>query len=584
MRRFLAAIGLLSCAVLPLRSVGQSAGDAFKDLPVSHWAYTAADKLRAHGVITGYPEAYFRGRRALTRYEFALALDRVLGRIALRGEGAPEALAPSSTTNADIDTLRSLTSEFQAELAIVGTTAATTRAKLEKLQHDAAEARKHPSKPPALASAPSTPKRVDPIPAGASAAQASAARRQTGAPVHPAGPSVGLGPGKRSAAGPLGGGYGILSMSAPAQDQLSLRPGLLAAGPATSFNAARLQYSLGDLATLSPREERAFAEPRDDGSTFGADGMRLATHVGSVVVEAFAGQAYTVRGSLGMKTDGSVLGADSRSAAPSALLGSSSQFAVGSLGGVSLRIPMGLLRGGHIQFTSIGPTGLGTHDSTESRLLGAETELRVTKRLTLTGEWAQTGVPQGFSAQDGQTTAYSGALGYRSGPLRLSASYKYVDPLFYAPGYWGRIGGWLNPTNIQGPGFRAAYEGSRFGLTLGGDFYSGARDRDSLGGLSTNDDMTRILVGVRWNLSRNLRANLDWEGVYWRLNSQVANLPSLAGNSTPREQYVTISTGYNLSSSTLLRLGYQRGGLINGGSAAGPTSVSTFTGQMAIKF
>ena len=54
------------------------APDTFKDLDPSHWAYQAVENLRAKNIVWGYPDGYFRGKRTLTRYEFAVALDRAL--------------------------------------------------------------------------------------------------------------------------------------------------------------------------------------------------------------------------------------------------------------------------------------------------------------------------------------------------------------------------------------------------------------------------------------------------------------------------------------------------------------------------
>lgn len=612
MKRVLAAIWVLACLATSVSSRGQSAADAFKDLPANHWAYSVADQLRARGVITGYPEAYFKGNRALTRYEFALAIDRAFGRIATRGErSAPGGAAPlnepvdstlGALTTGDVDALRRLAAEFQTELEIVGTSPAAVKSKIERLLRDI-EARKHAAARAARLSTSAALRTESGTRVASRAATFSWPNVSQPDALKPAAGgattrvSVGVLPqnGGSATSSILGAGYATLGAPARSLDLLDARPMQVALGPATSLNVERLRYSLGSLALSPPRAERSFTDPSRDESPFGVDGLRFAAHVGSVVVEAFAGQTYAVSGTLGMNPERSLLGPAGAvgilpSTTPSIALAPTaptSQFSVRQLGGVSLRFPVAIFSGGHVRLTGIGSTGSASGGDPGTSLLGAETELRVTPRLTLGGEWARTmsASPMRFVGLDGQNSAYSGTLGYNSGRLRLTAEYKYIDPLFYAPGYWGRIGGWLNPTNIQGPGFRAAYEGGGFGVTLGGDFFSGARNRDDLAALGTNDDMTRVLVGVRWDVSRNLRANLDWEGVYWRLNSSLANLPTLAGNATPREQYITISTGYNLSSSTLLRLGYQRGGLVNSAAGAGgSSSVSAFTGQMAIKF
>ncbi len=47
-------------------------------VPFDHWAYDAVQQLMDMGIIIGYPDGCFRGDRALTRYEFAMALTRLL--------------------------------------------------------------------------------------------------------------------------------------------------------------------------------------------------------------------------------------------------------------------------------------------------------------------------------------------------------------------------------------------------------------------------------------------------------------------------------------------------------------------------
>ena len=47
-------------------------------VPFDHWAYDAVQTLVDEGVIIGYPDGTFRGDRAMTRYEFAMAISRLL--------------------------------------------------------------------------------------------------------------------------------------------------------------------------------------------------------------------------------------------------------------------------------------------------------------------------------------------------------------------------------------------------------------------------------------------------------------------------------------------------------------------------
>ncbi|NET72484.1 MAG: iron uptake porin [Sphaerospermopsis sp. SIO1G2] len=86
----------------------------FRDVFPGDWAFTALQSLvERYGCIAGYPNATFRGNRAMTRYEFAAGLNACLDRI-------QELIATASAdgiTKADLETLQRLRSEFSSELA-----------------------------------------------------------------------------------------------------------------------------------------------------------------------------------------------------------------------------------------------------------------------------------------------------------------------------------------------------------------------------------------------------------------------------------------------------------------------------------
>ncbi|AZR73938.1 hypothetical protein BBF96_11370 [Anoxybacter fermentans] len=54
----------------------------FSDVPASHWAYDALNKVVSSGIITGYPDGTFKGKKTLTRYEIAVIVARILDAVA----------------------------------------------------------------------------------------------------------------------------------------------------------------------------------------------------------------------------------------------------------------------------------------------------------------------------------------------------------------------------------------------------------------------------------------------------------------------------------------------------------------------
>ena len=90
----------------------------FADVPTNHWAYDAIAELAAKGLVEGYPDGTFKGDRAMTRYEMAMVVARLLARIESIQIPAP-APAPQ-VTRADLEALQRLINEFRAELAALG--------------------------------------------------------------------------------------------------------------------------------------------------------------------------------------------------------------------------------------------------------------------------------------------------------------------------------------------------------------------------------------------------------------------------------------------------------------------------------
>jgi hypothetical protein len=391
-------------------------------------------------------------------------------------------------------------------------------------------------------------------------------------------------------------------------------------GRGSSLTLGRYGYKTSRFTLWKPDVDTYFHNPFEDNGMFYIDGVKFNGQFGSVSLTAFAGQTKTVAGTnnatvisplLTVPTGwNSPIAGVSVAAGPVLFAGGQKpigqpalgQMLVDQLAGVSLGVAIREIlgtKGGHIAIHAIdtsntrgGVTALGGF--TNVAILGADIDLKIADRLSFKGDYAKTltGTSRlnvGSSVQNRQNNAFSAMLGYASGGLDVKAGYRYIDPLFYAPGYWARIGNWLNPTNVQGPTFRAAYDFSpTFGLEVGGDFYSGARNRQGVGGLSINDDITRLLANVRWDLSKVLSTSIGWEGVFYSFSAG-----SALGNASrvhPTEHYLTLGAGYNITGNTILKLSYQIGefdghGLLGGGvPGLGRYTFNTFTSQVAVKF
>jgi len=88
------------------------AAPLFPDVPEQHWARDAVADLAAKGILEGYPDGTFKGDRAATRWEMAMALHRFLAKM--------EAEHATFATKADLEALRALVNNLKDELDALG--------------------------------------------------------------------------------------------------------------------------------------------------------------------------------------------------------------------------------------------------------------------------------------------------------------------------------------------------------------------------------------------------------------------------------------------------------------------------------
>jgi hypothetical protein len=115
MRQFV----LFVTAVLVMTLVGPAGAQPFADTPATHWAYDAIAALAAKGLIEGYSDGTFKGDRAMTRYEMAMIVARLLARLESIQipRPVPAPAGQPQVSKADLDMILRLLNEFRSELA-----------------------------------------------------------------------------------------------------------------------------------------------------------------------------------------------------------------------------------------------------------------------------------------------------------------------------------------------------------------------------------------------------------------------------------------------------------------------------------
>jgi len=102
MRRIALATCIGALMVLLACPLSWSQGNPGDTVPFDHWAYDAVQQLSDLGVIIGYPDGTFRGDRAITRYEFAMAVSRILDLFSAPSlSGAAGATGPTGAPGAE---------------------------------------------------------------------------------------------------------------------------------------------------------------------------------------------------------------------------------------------------------------------------------------------------------------------------------------------------------------------------------------------------------------------------------------------------------------------------------------------------
>jgi predicted porin len=203
-----------------------------------------------------------------------------------------------------------------------------------------------------------------------------------------------------------------------------------------------------------------------------------------------------------------------------------------------------------------------------AQIYGGDLRFPIMGNLSFAGEFASSNVLAGVKLSDRQgvyptkdRNAYDAKLAWTAGRLSLAGGYKRVDPFFGAPGSWGAIGRWKNPTNIKGWDVSGGYNFGGFTLKGGYEDFKSVKVDTSLAragsGIQTpfvnytsafEDKIQHFTAGVSYNLSPVNSVDLGYE--------QARIRPFDTINKT-RETYVTLGLGHTFNENTLVKVLYQ---------------------------
>jgi len=668
---------------LPALAQTGAASGPFADVPADHWAYGAVNTLQKAGIVIGYPDGTYGGRRAMTRYEFAVAIARLLPMIQQPIDTSQfvknsDFQAFQTDVNGriqqqqqDIDALKALVNEFQPELEKLGQDVDAIKARL-----DADEQR--------LAVVEAEQRRVK-ITGEVNAISESAVNSDSNddRPIDQNGTKVGsntdtsilddinvyedvlltidgrvsdsdhaivkldagnylphLGNATEpSTLGADGGGGGTQDAFSVYEAYLDM-PVDLGAFSSAEAVVGRFgeQFTPFTLKAVNPDIYTSL--PETSTGDYVMDGGKLNFSAGPAHVQLYAAQLnntdagpgahYGMAGGptvasagpfrpgsfdIGSAGDTNNLGVEDnqmdQSAGARITYGDPNNWVIG-VSGLVAGFNTGALQDPYVHPYSLasnvpgGPGPIGGfssafQDYNTIAVYGVDFHGTLpfvkSQGLTLDGEFANSGTGTGTNLGNVNAThgteAYRAELGYTFGPLNIKGGYEDIYANFAAPGNWGQIGEYINPTNVEGGIAHASYAVTpTLSLDADGNFLKGQYNTGIQNPLGSSDDLTSFDVGVKYGLTSQYALDLGYEWVQWNLKNDQGFLPGSpadpSGAGKPTEQYITIGVGHSFTQNASLKLMYQildydgdnTGFDPNGNSEHGGIAVT----QLSVKF
>ena len=126
----------------------------FLDTPANHWAYDSVQDLAKKGILLGYPDGTYSGKRPMTRYEFAVAINWMLLTLdeikTARQNGVPPPAAHGLTQD-DLNRLQALVDKFRPQLDTIQTNLRQAQDNIDALRADVLDAKAPANKAKATA-------------------------------------------------------------------------------------------------------------------------------------------------------------------------------------------------------------------------------------------------------------------------------------------------------------------------------------------------------------------------------------------------------------------------------------------------
>jgi len=644
-----------------------TASGPFADVPADHWAYQSVDTLQKAGIVIGYPDGTYGGKRSMTRYEFSVAIARLLpllngksGDYATKDDlaAARADLEKHLAANSDaIDALRKLVDEFGPELQRLGQDVAAVKTRLDALEARVAAVEMEQRRVK-FNGALNIIAKAETITKGAAFMDRNGEIVQTipGPPANPIANSVTVNKHLLQASDVYHdfvlGITGRVSDTSTANVKIDFGNYLSAVGntvggmayPAANLGAGQpvgtlnggnqqttvweanlaMPTNLGPLGSANMVVGRFGAQwtkytlmqadadvytslmQTDDGN-IPVDGMQVGLKLGPAKVSAWGGQTKAIpfaQPYAGSASAGSPLGGNNVGKLPGGLL--VNNHAVALTQGAGVRATFGDPKHSVLGVTveqfgyasPINDVERPTFTSSVESVYGADFNgaLPFFGGTGLIADLNWTTSAQASSSQSFNDTgnnwryqATDDQLGIAMGSLTLKGGYQYIGPNFSAPGYWGKVGAWTNPTNVEG-GVASAKFAFSPKLSLNANYagYKAAYGSTSAGGpvqspLQQGEKLDNYRVGLAYGLTSAYNVDLGYEQSIFTLKATPFH-----GSGKPTQSFISFGIGHPLSANSSFKLLYQvaqyRDKNTTFGGVVGDSDGDVAVGQFEAKF
>lgn len=607
------------------------AQDQFPDVvPDNHWAYDAVANLKGK-VLIGYPDGKFRGAREMTRYEFAVAIDRlwkiyderfkaVEGQIkALEARptgGGPagtdygsdiqalkdqlselkSAVAGMKDYSGDIAELKKLGKEFEKELAGLGVN-------IEDMKKQLAD---HEARLKALESY----KPALDIHGQADLLVLAGHSSDNNLGILHSGGIIGGDRATGFAAG-MTRNFSVLH-------QLALNFKSTNEGPkvAGTLVIGNVLSTLGSYGAYTPGSQLAVEGNSDiymqdlavnydaslAGQGFSAQVGRVHTKVGHYLFQRSEyteeyfensarqnGDYYFDGGILSFKFGKAKLNVmGGRNSARNSTNGTDlNPIGIGMTGspvdqnlGVQLMFPigeMGSVNLAYLWLDSNTRSTIAAGTINRMNVYGGEIKLKFDK-INVYGAYSKSQLNENNSSVvDTDNAAWHAQATYNAGKFELGVGYRRVEKNFLAPGSWGQFGTWQRPVNFEGFNVSASFQaGNNLTIWGMGEFAKGVSNTAGLGNNvltgGSDDKIDDYAIGADFKLNSMFDVNLKYEDTKFKFGT----------GTQPKQRWYTVGLGYNLGATSRLSFKYMFSDVDNAGRTGTTFNPGGFGGANSV--